>query len=101
MNVVPTQDRVVIKRDATEQKTKGGIILTKGAQKESNYGTVVSVGPGAWDNGHRRPVRLSVGQRVLFTDYHTTGCGTFNPSTGEDTDLVIADEEDVLAVIEE
>jgi chaperonin GroES len=92
MNVVPTQDRVVIKRDATEQKTKGGIILTKGAQKESNYGTVVSVGPGAWDNGHRRPVRLSVGQRVLFTDYHTTGCGQ---------DLVIADEEDVLAVIEE
>ena len=92
MNVVPTQDRVVIKRDEVEKKTAGGSILTKDAQKESNYGTIVAVGPGAWDNGQRRPVRLSAGQRVLFTDYHTTGCGP---------NLVIADEEDILAVIEE
>ena len=80
-------------RDEAEQVTKGGIILTKDTQKESNYGTIIAVGPGrtSVEMGCQIPVRLSVGQRVLFTDYHTTKAGG--------KDIVIVDEEDVLAVV--
>jgi chaperonin GroES len=84
-------DRVVIKRDAAEKQTSGGIILPEDAKKQSNYGTIMMVGPGKFIDGVMQKVRLSVGQRVLFTDYHTTECGP---------NIVIADEEDVLAVIE-
>ena len=93
MNVVPTQDRVVIKVSPQPNKTKGGIILTEAAKDESKYGTIIEVGPGRIEHGELIKVRLSYGQRVLFCDYHTTNCG--------EKDIVIVDEEDVLAVIEE
>ena len=93
MELVPTQDRIVVKRDTSEAQTAGGIILPEDAKRESNFGTVVAVGPGRIEHNEHIKVRLSVGQRVLFTDYHTTKAGG--------KDIVIVDEEDVLAVIEE
>ena len=94
MRLVPTLDRVVIRRDTEEAQTSGGIILPEDAKKESNFGEVIAVGPGAFlPDGQHRPIRLSLGQRVLFTDYHTTKAGG--------KDIVIVDEEDVLAVVED
>lgn len=90
MKLTPTLDRVAIRREETEKKTEGGIILPEKAQKESNYGIVIAVGPGAFNpDGTRRPVGIKVDDRVLFTDYHTTSTGS---------DIVIVDEEDILAV---
>ena len=90
MKLTPTLDRVAIRREDSEAKTKGGIILPDKAQTESNYGIVVAVGPGAFNqDGSRRPMGIKVNDRVFFTDYHTT---TTN------SDIVIADEEDILAV---
>lgn len=90
MKLLPTLDRVAIKREDSESKTKGGIILPENAQKESNYGIVVAVGPGGYNqDGSRRPMGIKVGERVFFTDFHTTTTGS---------KIVIADEEDILAV---
>ena len=90
MKLTPTLDRVAIEREDSEAKTKGGIILPDKAQTESNYGIVVAVGPGDFNqDGSRRPMGIKVGDRVFFTDFHTTTTGS---------KVVIADEEDILAV---
>jgi len=90
MKLTPTMDRVAIERESNEAKTKGGIILPDKAQKESNYGIVVAVGPGGFNqDGSRRPMGIKVNDRVFFTDYHTTTTGS---------KVVIADEEDILAI---
>lgn len=90
MILTPTLDRVAIEREDSEAHTEGGIILPDKFQKESNYGIVLAVGPGGFNaDGSRRPMGIKVGDRVFFTDYHTTTTGS---------KVVIADEEDVLAV---
>ena len=90
MNLIPTLDRVAICREEKEKVTKGGIVLPGDAQKESNFGIVVAVGPGGFNqDGTRRPMSVKVNDRVLFTDYHTTKTGS---------SIVICDDEDVLAI---
>ena len=91
MKLEPTLDRVAIKRDQKEDKSKGGIIIPKKAQEESNYGEIVAVGPGAWNqDGSRREMGVKVGDIVFFTDYHTTTTKS---------KIVLVDEEDILAII--
>ena len=86
----PTMDRVAVIRDDSEKKTKGGIHLPYCAEKESDFGTVVAVGPGAFNqDGTRRPMGVKVNDRVMFSDYHMTSTGS---------KVVIVDEEDVLAI---
>lgn len=92
----PLADRVLIKVVEAEEKTKGGILLPDTAQKKSQRGEVLEVGPGkVADNGTRIPLDLKKGDKVLFAKYAGTDI--------EDNDeqfLLIA-ERDVLAVIEE
>lgn len=91
----PLADRVLIKVVEAEEKTKGGILLPDTAQKKSQRGEVLAVGPGKIsDNGTRIPLDLKPGDKVLFAKYAGTDI--------EDNDehfLLIA-ERDVLAVIE-
>ena len=94
MKLIPTLDRIAIKREEKAEKSKGGIILPGKAQKETNYGTVVAVGPGAFNmDGSRRPVSIKKGDFVFFTDDFYT--------TVEKTDIVIVDEESVLAIVKD
>lgn len=94
MKLEPTLDRVAIRRTPKEKTTKGGIILPEQAKKETNFGYVVAVGPGGFNqDGTRRPMSIKKGDCVFFTDYHTTDAG--DNVIG---DIVIVDEEDVLAI---
>ncbi len=92
----PLADRVLIKVVEAEEKTKGGILLPDTAQKKSQRGEVLAVGPGkVAENGTRIPLDLKPGDKVLFAKYAGTDI--------EDNDeqfLLIA-ERDVLAIIEE
>lgn len=93
MKLTPTLDRVAIIREKKEQRTKGGIILPDEAKKESNYGKVVAVGPGGFNqDGSRREMSAKEGDRVFFTDYHVTVTGS---------DVVIVDDEDILAIVKD
>jgi chaperonin GroES len=47
MKFRPLHDRVVVKRVAEEEKTKGGIIIPDTAKEKPMEGEVVAVGPGA------------------------------------------------------
>lgn len=93
MKLTPTLDRVAILPDPKEEKTKGGILIPDKAQKEVNYGIVVAVGPGGFNqDGTRRPMSVKVKDRVFFTDCHLTETGS---------KVVIVDDEDILAVAKE
>lgn len=91
LKLQPTFDRVAIIREPKEQVSKGGIVLPKNAKEESNYGEVVAVGPGGFnDDGSRREMGIKVGDIVFFGDYHMTTTGS---------KVVIVDEEDILAIV--
>ena len=91
MKLIPTLDRVAIKREEKKKTSPGGIIIPDKAKEESNYGTVVAVGPGAFNmDGSRREMSVKKGDVVFFTDYHVTQT---------ESKIVIVDDEDILAVV--
>ncbi len=95
--VRPLADRVVIKPQEREERTRGGIYLPDTASKERpQEGTVVAVGEGRLDeNGRRVPVAVQTGDRVLFAKYAGTEVNL------DDEDYLILAEKDILAVIEQ
>ncbi len=93
----PLADRVVIKPQEREEKTKGGLFLPDTASKEKpQEGTVMAVGEGRLDDsGKRIQVSLKAGDRVLFAKYAGTEIKL------DDTDYLILAEKDILAVVQE
>ena len=95
MKFRPLHDRVVVKRLAEEDKTKGGIIIPDTAKEKPQEGEVVAVGPGARDEaGKLIPIDLKAGDRVLFGKWS----GTEVKIDGEE--LLIMKESDVMGVLE-
>ena len=64
----PCGDRVIVKPDVEEERTAGGILLPDTAKERPQWGEVVAVGPGKWDeSGAKRiPVDVKVGDKVIF-----------------------------------
>lgn len=91
----PIGDRVVIKPDEAEQKTRGGILLPSAAQEKPKKGTVVAVGLGRFvpGTGEFIPSEMKVGDRVVISWENTT------VKCGED-EFWICREDGVLAVEE-
>lgn len=91
----PLLDRVVIKQDAAEEKTQGGIVIPAKEQEKPQQGTVIAAGPGAKnEDGTRASMDLTVGAKVLFPKFAGTEVSIF----GEDFRII--SEKDVLATIE-
>ncbi|MBO7679285.1 MAG: co-chaperone GroES [Thermoguttaceae bacterium] len=94
MKLQPLGDRVVIRRDESEEKTSGGIYLPDSAKDKPARGTIVSIGDGRLlDDGSRSTFTVKEGDRVLFLSY-----------AGEefkfgDDQLLLMRESDILAVI--
>ncbi len=92
----PLGDRVVIKPTPREEMTKSGIVLPDTAKEKPQEGTILAVGPGKiLEDGSRGKMDLKAGDRVLYAKY----AGTEFKVEGED--LLIARQDDVLAVIED
>jgi len=95
MTVTPLGDRVLVKRVAADDKTKGGIILPDTAKEKPREGVVVSVGNGKlMDNGSRQTMSVKKNDRVLFSSY----AGSEIKLDGEE--LLILGEDEILAIIE-
>ena len=95
MTVTPLGDRVLVKRVAADDKTKGGIILPDTAKEKPREGIVVAVGKGkVLDNGSRQAMSVKEKDRVLFSSY----AGSEIKMDGEE--LLILGEDEILAVIE-
>src|ERR1700740_1880152 len=95
MKIRPLGDRVLIKRVAEEEKTKGGIIIPDTAKEKPQEGKVVAVGKGKPnDDGKVVPLDVKVNDRILFGKYS----GSEIVIDGEEH--LIMREEDILGVIE-
>jgi chaperonin GroES len=90
----PLHDRVLVKRIASDEKTKGGLIIPDTAKEKPAEGEVIAVGPGARDeDGKRVKMEVEKGDRILFGKWS----GTEITLDGED--LLIMKESDILGII--
>ena len=95
MKIPPLQDRILIKRVAEEEKTKGGIIIPDSAKEKPSEGEVVAVGAGkANEKGVVRPIDLKKGDRILFGKY------SGNEVKIDGVEHLLLREDEVLGVIE-
>ena len=66
----PYGDRVLVKPQAAEETTSFGIIIPDQAKEKPEQGVVVAVGEGkAGQDGKTIPVRVNVGDRIMFSKY--------------------------------
>jgi chaperonin GroES len=95
MKIRPLQDRVIVKRVAEEEKSKGGIIIPDTAKEKPQEGKVIAAGKGkVGDDGKVRPLDVKAGDRILFGKYS----GTEIKIDGEEH--LILREDDILGVLE-
>lgn len=94
IKIRPLHDRVIVRRIAEEEKTKGGIIIPDTAKEKPQEGKVVAVGPGRQEDGKVIPLGVKAGDKILFGKYS----GTEIKLDGEEH--LIMREDDILGVIE-
>ncbi|PID39855.1 MAG: co-chaperone GroES [Proteobacteria bacterium] len=95
MKVRPLHDRVLVKRLAEEETTKGGIIIPDSAKEKPIEGKIVAVGNGKiMDNGDVRKLDVKAGDRILFGKYSGTEIKI------EGTEHLILREDEILGVVE-
>ena len=92
----PLGDRVVVKREESEETTAGGIVLPDSAQDKPSRGKVISVGDGRLlDDGSRSALQVKTGDRVIFSSY------AGDTVKVNEEELMLMREDDILAVIED
>jgi len=94
MMLRPCGDRVLVKPNVEEERTAGGIVLPDTAKERPQWGEVIAVGAGKWDESgkNRIPMEVKVGDKVVFAKYG----GTEVKVDGDE--YLILRESDTLAV---
>jgi len=92
----PLQDRLIVKRiDSTEKTASGRLYIPDSAQEKPQQGKVIAVGKGkVAEDGTVRPLDVKVGDTIIFGKY-----------SGQEikidyTELLIMKEDDVYGVVE-
>jgi len=67
-------DRVLVKPNAAEEKSAGGIIIPDTAKEKPQRGTVIAAGKGKYaeQTGNLIPINVKVGDTVLYGKYGGT-----------------------------
>ena len=95
MKLKPLNDRVLVKRLESEEKTAGGLYIPDTAKEKPSRGKVVAAGPGKLaDDGKRTALAVAAGDLVLFNKY----AGTEISLDGEEH--LVMREDDILAIID-
>ena len=95
MKFRPLHDRVVVKRVAEEEKTKGGIIIPDTAKEKPMEGEIVAVGPGARDEkGALIALDVKAGDRILFGKWSGTEVKL------DGVEYLIMKESDIMGIVE-
>lgn len=94
LKIRPLGSRVIIKIDDGNKEKVGNIYVPEAAQKSTNQGTILAVGPGAFSDGKRLPMSLKVGQKVLLPQF---GGQVVKIDNQEYTVIM---EEDVLGILD-
>jgi len=95
MKIRPLHDRLIVKREAEERKSPGGIVIPDTATEKPTFGKVIAVGKGkVLESGEVRAPDVKTGDKILFGKYS----GTEVKVAGEE--FVVRREEDVMAIVE-
>ncbi len=86
MTVKPLGDRILVKIDEGEEKTRGGLYIPETAQEKTQIGTVVAI-------GSDEEITVKAGDRVMFDKYAGTTVKI------DDKDHLILSMGDVLATV--
>lgn len=89
MKIKPLGDRVLLKTEKEEEKTKGGLYIPETAQEKTQSGEVVAVG----DDDDA--ITVKVGQKVMYDKYAGTMVSI------DDVDHLVLRMDDIIAVIED
>ena len=92
----PLGDRVIVKPNQTENKTKGGIIIADSiSMNQKVYGEVVSVGTGIFSqSGERIPMTVKAGDTVMYEKAHAV-----NKIEIGDEEYVLFNEHQLLGIV--
>ena len=91
----PLHDRVLVRRVAEGETTKGGIIIPDTAKEKPQAGEVIAVGNGAiGDDNERIALEVKAGDRILF------GKWSGSEVTIDGEELLIMKESDILGIVE-
>ena len=94
MSLKPLNDRVLVKRLESEERTASGLYIPDTAKEKPSKGEVVAVCPGKHaDDGKLVPMAVKVGDMVLFNKY----AGTEVKIDG--AEHLVMREDDILAII--
>jgi len=94
MKFKPLQDRVVVKRLESDEKSSGGIIIPDTAKEKPSEGEVIAVGPGELtEDGKLKPMNVKQGDKILFGKWSGTEVKI------NDEELLIMKESDILGII--
>lgn len=94
MKLSPMNDRVLVRAEEQQTQTAGGIFLPGSSQDAPQWGTIVSVGPGAVFEGRRVEPTVKTGDKVLFGKYSGTKVKL------DEEEMLFMREEDILAIVE-
>ena len=94
MSLKPLNDRVLVKRLESEERTASGLYIPDTAKEKPSKGEVVAVGPGKHaDDGKLVPMAVTAGDMVLFNKH----AGTEVPLDG--AEHLVMREDAILAII--
>jgi chaperonin GroES len=93
VNITPLHDRVLVRRLEQKETAKGGIIIPDTAKEKPQEGEVIAVGAGKMEKGHRVPLDVKAGDRVLFGKY------TGNDIKIDEQEYLILREEEILVKV--
>lgn len=95
--LVPMGDRILLRPESEETERKVGnirIMLPESASKEkSDRGKVIAVGEGRYEDGKLVPMRVRIGDTVIFSKY------SYDEVKMNDEDFYLVKEDSILAVI--
>jgi chaperonin GroES len=88
MKLQPIGDRILLKVEAAETKTAGGLIIPDTAQEKTQTGKVLAVGD------DKDAIKVKKGDRVMYDKY----AGTSVKLDGDDH--LIVKMQDIIAIVE-
>src|SRR5437868_5447861 len=90
IHVTPLHNRILVRRLEAKDTAKAGIIIPDAAKEKPQEGEVMAIGAGKMEKGHRVPLDVKVGDRVLFGKF------TGNDINIDDREYLILREEEIL-----
>lgn len=87
MKIKPLGERVLLKAEVAEEKTKSGLYIPQTAQEKTQTGIVAAV-------GESEDIQVKVGDKVMHDKYSGTAVNI------EGEDYLIVESSDIIAIVE-